>query len=222
MPATVNDLAERLDMRGAISPSRYGAPVALLSRWPLRSVNLHAGAPIRNALLEAVVEPEDAAPLRIFVAHLSAGYSHWRGGESVRLREIAVILERMRPTAGEAQLLLGDFNSLPPGERLHGLAAAAACRAQRRASRQGRGYDGAADDAGRAAATRATTGAGAGGWRAHPTAGLARRSTHGGVCAARGHPPDTRGWLPRPLRRGASRSAPARRELLLQRPRRAH
>lgn len=119
MPATVNDLAERLDMCGAISPSRYGAPVALLSRWPLRSVNLHAGAPIRNALLEAVVEPEGAAPLRIFVAHLAAGYSRWRGGESVRLREITVILERMRPTANEAQLLLGDFNSLPPGERLH-------------------------------------------------------------------------------------------------------
>jgi endonuclease/exonuclease/phosphatase family metal-dependent hydrolase len=105
-------------MYSALSPSRYGAPVALLSRWPLRAVNLHAGSPLRNALLEAVVEPEGAEPLRIFVAHLTANYSHWRGGEGARLREINFILERMRPTADETQLLLGDFNSLPPGERL--------------------------------------------------------------------------------------------------------
>lgn len=117
-PATLADLSERLEMHAALSPSRYGSPVALLSRWPLLAVNRHKGAPLRNALLEAVVEPEGAAPLRVFVTHLSAHFSRWRGGEGERLRELAFILEQMRPTSDETQLLMGDFNSLPPGERL--------------------------------------------------------------------------------------------------------
>lgn len=117
-PATLAALAERLGMYSALSPSRHGAPVALLSRWPLREVNPHTGAPLRNALLEMVVEPEGAAPLRVFVTHLSAHFSRWRGGESERQREIAFVLEQMRPTADEAQLLMGDFNSVAPGERV--------------------------------------------------------------------------------------------------------
>lgn len=117
-PRTLDALAKRLGMWGAISPSRHGAPVALLSRWPLRDVRLHGDVPLRNALVEAVIAPEDAAPLHIFVTHLAASYSKWRGGEGQRVRELAFILDRMRASAGEPQLLMGDFNSLPPGERL--------------------------------------------------------------------------------------------------------
>lgn len=119
-PRTLEELAQRLEMRSALSPSRRGSPVALLSRWPLRETHLHEDSPIRNALLEAVVELEDGASLRIFVAHLAAGYTAWRAGEGERLRELAYILERMRAAgkSGEPQLLMGDFNSLPPDERL--------------------------------------------------------------------------------------------------------
>ncbi|MDE3228554.1 MAG: endonuclease/exonuclease/phosphatase family protein [Chloroflexota bacterium] len=117
-PGTLAKLADRLEMHAALSPSRYGAPVALLSRWPLLDVNRHPGAPLRNALLEAVVAPEGSAPLRVFVTHLSAYFSRWRGGEGERLRELAFVLEQMHPTAHEAQLLMGDFNSMAPGERL--------------------------------------------------------------------------------------------------------
>src|SRR6185437_15366518 len=117
---TVNELASRLGMFSALAPaaSGRGSPVGLLSRWPLRNVNLHPEAPLRNALLEAVVEPEDTAPLRIFVAHLAASYSTWRGGEGERLRELAYILGQMGTRADEPHLLMGDFNSMPPGERL--------------------------------------------------------------------------------------------------------
>ncbi len=117
---TLTELGRRLGMQTALGPSRHGSAVGLLSRWPLREVIPHAEAPLHNALLEAVVAPEGVAPLRIFVAHLAAPYSAWRGGESVRLRELAYILARMRATAdtAEAQLLMGDFNSLPPDERL--------------------------------------------------------------------------------------------------------
>lgn len=118
---TLLELADRLGMYSAraISP-RLGSAVGLLSRWPLRDVNLHEGAPLRNALLEAVVEPEGSTPVRVFVAHLAARYTAWRAGERVRLREIAYILAQMRASSvtGEPQLLMGDFNSLPPGERL--------------------------------------------------------------------------------------------------------
>jgi endonuclease/exonuclease/phosphatase family metal-dependent hydrolase len=118
---TLLELAERLGMYSvlAVSPQR-GSAVGLLSRWPLSDVNTHANAPMRNALLEAVIEPDGAAPMRVFVAHLAARYSAWRAGERVRMRELAYILERMRASdaTGEPQLLMGDFNSLPPDERL--------------------------------------------------------------------------------------------------------
>lgn len=119
-PRTVDELARRLGMYSALSPSRRGSSVALLSRWPLRETQPHTSAPLHNALLEAVIEPEGGAPLRIFVAHLTASYTAWRAGEGERLRELAYILERMRATAktGEPPLLMGDFNSLPPDERL--------------------------------------------------------------------------------------------------------
>ena len=117
-PHTLDALARRLGMWSVHCPSRRGSAVALLSRWPLREVNLHEDSPLRNALLEVVVAPEGAAPLRIFVAHLSATYSAWRGGEGQRLRELAYILKQMRVSADEPQLLMGDFNSLPPHESL--------------------------------------------------------------------------------------------------------
>lgn len=105
-PRTLDELANRLGMFSALAPaaSGHGSPAGLLSRWPLRAVNLHPEAPMRNALLEAVVAPdgmaegdpagmaEGAAPLRIFVTHLAASYSAWRGGEGERLRELAYIL----------------------------------------------------------------------------------------------------------------------------------
>ncbi|HEY7850755.1 MAG TPA: hypothetical protein VIC27_11865, partial [Ktedonobacterales bacterium] len=112
---------------------------------PLRTVYPHADAPMRNALLEVVVEPPGAAPLRVFVAHLAAGYAAWRGGEGERLRELAYILGQMGERAGgasgvgELSLLMGDFNSLPPGERL--LASRLLLHAARNDIRRAQGED---------------------------------------------------------------------------------
>lgn len=115
---TLEALASRLGMYSALSPSRRGSAVGLLSRWPLRALDPHSAAPLHNALLEAEIAPEGAAPLRIFVAHLAASYAAWRAGEGERLRELAYILRQMRASADQPQLLMGDFNSLPPDERL--------------------------------------------------------------------------------------------------------
>src|SRR5579859_5165586 len=122
-PRTLDALAERLGMERAygVSNGGRGSPVGLLSRWPIREEPSHADAPLRNALLEAVIEPPDAAPLRVFVAHLAAKYSAWRAGEGERLRELRYILARMsqaQAKSGEPQLLMGDFNSMAPGEPL--------------------------------------------------------------------------------------------------------
>jgi endonuclease/exonuclease/phosphatase family metal-dependent hydrolase len=117
-PRTLEALASRLGMFSALSPSRHGSTVGLLSHWPLRAVNPHGDSPLHNALLEAEIEPEGAAPLRIFVAHLAASYAAWRAGEGERLRELAYILRQMRARADQPHLLMGDFNSLPPDERL--------------------------------------------------------------------------------------------------------
>ena len=122
-PRTLDALAERLGMwrvAGASNGGR-GSPVGLLSRWPIREAPTHTDAPLRNAMLEAVIEPPGAAPLRVFVAHLSAEYSAWRTGEGGRLRELRFILARMAQAQakdGKPQLLMGDFNSLAPDEPL--------------------------------------------------------------------------------------------------------
>ncbi len=122
-PRTLDALADRLGMERVcgVSNSGRGSPVGLLSRWPVREVPAHSGAPLLNAMLEARIEPPGAAPLRVFVAHLAAKYNAWRAGEGIRLREIHGILARMAQTQardGEPQLLMGDFNSLAPGEPL--------------------------------------------------------------------------------------------------------
>ncbi len=122
-PRTLDALAERLGMERVygVSRSGRGSPVGLLSRWPVRAAPSHADAPLLNAMLEAVIELPRVGPLRVFVAHLAAEYSAWRGGESVRLRELRHILARMGQAAkegGEPQILMGDFNSVAPGEPL--------------------------------------------------------------------------------------------------------
>jgi endonuclease/exonuclease/phosphatase family metal-dependent hydrolase len=131
-PRTLEALADRMGMErlAGVSASGYGSPVGILSRWPVRPGPSHADAPLHNAVLEATVALPDAAPLRVFVAHLAAEYSAWRAGEDVRLRELRYILACMshashasqasqaRAADDEPQLLMGDFNSLAPGERL--------------------------------------------------------------------------------------------------------
>src|SRR5579859_4421072 len=74
-PRALFRLADRLGMARALCATGggRGPAVGLLSRWPVREGPSHVDAPLCNALLEAVIEPPDATPLRIFVTHLAAG-----------------------------------------------------------------------------------------------------------------------------------------------------
>lgn len=114
-------LAERLGMHYAVATSPSGWHVAALSRWPFVETRAHASSDLLRALLEVVVELPDGSRLRCFVTHLRAFFSDPGAGEWRRLRELAFVLERMRPAreGGEPHVVLGDFNSLAPGEPLH-------------------------------------------------------------------------------------------------------
>jgi endonuclease/exonuclease/phosphatase family metal-dependent hydrolase len=119
-PDALAALAERLGMHHAIAWSPSGWHVAALSRWPIVQTRGHSGPQLQRALLETLIELPDGGRLRFFVTHLRAVFSEIRAGEDRRLREIAFILDRMSAAraAGEPHLLVGDFNSLAPGEPL--------------------------------------------------------------------------------------------------------
>jgi endonuclease/exonuclease/phosphatase family metal-dependent hydrolase len=119
-PDWVCTMAEALGMHYVIGTSPDRWHMALLSRYPIVETRSHTGPQFRRALLEAVVEVPHAGTLRLFVTHLHAGFNAFRAGESQRLREVSFVIERMRQARlrGEPHLLLGDLNSLAPGERL--------------------------------------------------------------------------------------------------------
>lgn len=120
-PEALDWLATRLGMYAALARSPIsGDHVGVLSRWPLTVVAHEAPPPLLKTLLEACVAIPGGPTLRFFSVHLAAQYANLRAGEGRRVREIRYALARMRQAldAGEPHLLVGDFNSLAPGEPL--------------------------------------------------------------------------------------------------------
>jgi endonuclease/exonuclease/phosphatase family metal-dependent hydrolase len=112
-------LAERLEMRYAVAKAPTGWHVGLLSRWPVLHMRAYGGPLLTRALLEALVELPGGQQLRVFTTHLPAKFSERRAGEERRLRELDVILGHISAACphGEPHVLMGDFNSVAPGER---------------------------------------------------------------------------------------------------------
>lgn len=119
-PQALTILGERLGMHTAFSLSRTKSSVGLLSRWPIRDIDTAGSEHIRKALLAATIAVPGGASLRVYVTHLAAEYFEPLAGELRRYREISIVLGRMRASriVGEPHLVLGDFNTLAPGERL--------------------------------------------------------------------------------------------------------
>jgi endonuclease/exonuclease/phosphatase family metal-dependent hydrolase len=119
-PDWVGMMADALGMYHVIGKSPDNWHVALLSRYPILEARTHSGPHVKRALLETVVEVPNAGTLRVFVSHLHAGYHAFRAGEGRRVREVRFVIERMREAQlrAEPHLLMGDLNSLAPGERL--------------------------------------------------------------------------------------------------------
>ena len=122
-PRVVQELAERLGMNYSMSGQGSHSldwQVALLSRLPIMHMQVHSRPGlISKPLLEVEVQEEDGRVLTLFVTHLIASFSHsGRGGDSIRRAEAREILRIMAEKKGTPHLLMGDFNSLAPGDTL--------------------------------------------------------------------------------------------------------
>ncbi len=121
-PLVIEELAEALGMRLIQSEPSGCADnyhTALLTRLPVIDTQLHSHPNLHRSLLEVRVQETNGQPLTVYVAHLSAAFNHGRAGGGIRRREIGEILRIMAPARAEGvpHVLMGDFNSLAPGDR---------------------------------------------------------------------------------------------------------
>jgi endonuclease/exonuclease/phosphatase family metal-dependent hydrolase len=121
-PLVVEEIAEALEMQlvmgdEAVHSTDYR--IALLTRLPIVYTRLHPRPGLLNKpLLEVCVEEDNGQQLTIFVTHLYAAFNKGWAGNHLRLREVREILRIMAPLReqGKPHLLIGDFNSLAPGD----------------------------------------------------------------------------------------------------------
>jgi endonuclease/exonuclease/phosphatase family metal-dependent hydrolase len=117
----VEELANRSGMHFQLSGrgTRFNDwNVALLSRLPILETRVHTHLDIftRHHVLEVCLESSTGQPLTVFVIHLTA--SMYRGNWSNIKRRIEVqkLLDIMASRQGTPHLVMGDFNSLAPGD----------------------------------------------------------------------------------------------------------
>ena len=87
--------------------------IAYLSRVPIAYHEWHYPAGAKHSFLEIVIEGSEA---RVFGLHLSAMFSKW--SERRRAREIRALLQGIKRHQEGFHVLVGDFNTLAPGEIL--------------------------------------------------------------------------------------------------------
>lgn len=87
--------------------------IGYLSRVPIAYHEWHYPAGAKHSFMEIVLEGSEA---RIFGLHLSAMFSNW--SERRRAREIRALLEGIKRHQAGFHVLVGDFNTLAPGEIL--------------------------------------------------------------------------------------------------------
>lgn len=120
----VQDLASRLNMQYELSGranDAEGWQAALLSRLPIIKVDTHSNPILqKQPLLEVTVKDVTNFSLTLFVTHLTADFGKGRVAYHKRRREVGEILRIMSSKQGTNHILMGDFNSLAPGEHLKG------------------------------------------------------------------------------------------------------
>ncbi|MCU1265623.1 MAG: hypothetical protein JWM21_1941 [Acidobacteria bacterium] len=87
--------------------------IGYISRLPIAHHEWHYPAGAKHSFLEIVIEGSEA---RIFGLHLSAMFSKW--SEHQRAREIQSLLKGIKRYQEGFHVLVGDFNTLAPGEIL--------------------------------------------------------------------------------------------------------
>ncbi|HTK07521.1 MAG TPA: endonuclease/exonuclease/phosphatase family protein [Ktedonobacteraceae bacterium] len=121
--SVVEELATRLNMHFFLTghgQHRRDWNIAFLSHLPIISTQIHTNLAIfsRRHMLEVTLEEPDGQPCTIFMTHLTASF--YRGPESNRMRraEVQEIMRIMETKKGTPHLLMGDFNSIAPGDTL--------------------------------------------------------------------------------------------------------
>ena len=121
---TVKELAERLGMQYYLSGrarDEEGWQGAVLSNLPVLNTKIHTSTILtKQPLLEVCVEGPPGHQLTVFVTHLTADFGKGLQANRARRREIQELLRIMQPHQGTKHVLMGDFNSIAPGERLKG------------------------------------------------------------------------------------------------------
>lgn len=112
-PVIVERLAHAL--KATAWTARRGASLAFLSRLPIKEWNRRRVKGVKHAFLDVKLE---SPPLRMLGAHLRPRFSKW--GERSRVREIRALLEvlSMYGRAEHPHLLIGDFNTIAPGDEV--------------------------------------------------------------------------------------------------------
>ena len=121
-PLVIEELAEELGMqliRGGHSRHVDDYQTALLTRLPVVYTRPHSHPDLRRALLEVCVQDANGQQFALFVTHLSAAFNQGRAGGGIRQREVRAILHLLNSfrTQNIPHVLMGDFNSLAPGDR---------------------------------------------------------------------------------------------------------
>src|SRR6266571_2179259 len=120
----IEELAERLEMHYCANPAgEYprGQRLAVLSRLPIVYSELHARPGIlREPLLEVGVEEAGGTQFTVFVTHLWAAFNQGWAGNHIQQREVKEILRIAATKQGTPHLLMGDFNTLAPGDAFKG------------------------------------------------------------------------------------------------------
>ncbi len=109
-PHVVERLSELTKMPHSAAKPRHS--VAFLSRIAARHYGWHYHPRLQRAVLEIELDG-----VRVFGIHLRATHSNYT--ERGRMREVRAILEFAEKYQNEFHLLVGDFNTLAPGELLN-------------------------------------------------------------------------------------------------------
>lgn len=108
-PHVVERLSELTEMPYTGAKRKYS--VAFLSRQPVHGHQWHRHRSLQRAVLEI-----DLEGVRVFGVHLRATHSNYT--ERGRMREVRALLEFTDRYKSEFHVLVGDFNTLAPGELL--------------------------------------------------------------------------------------------------------
>ena len=108
-PAVVEDLASRSGM--TYWASRANLSLAFMSRMPIVHFEWHRPVLSRHAFLEVV---PFGTPFRVFGVHLAAVFAAWT--ERRRAFELNALLRSIAAHQNGFHALVGDFNTIAPGE----------------------------------------------------------------------------------------------------------